>query len=63
MKNVNLIIAWIILTMLIVDFSFELMNQPSTIANLIGLATLVIFATFSITTKCLTKITSKKNEK
>lgn len=63
MRNINLIIAWVILTMLIVDFSFELINQPSTVANLIGIAILVIFATFSVSTKCLTKIVSKKNEK
>lgn len=63
MRNINLIIVWVILTMLIVDFSFELINQPSTVANLIGIAILVIFATFSVSTKCLTKIVSKKNEK
>lgn len=63
MRNVNLVTVWIILTMLIVDFSFDLINQPSTIANLVGIAILVLFATFSVSTKCLTKIISKKNEK
>lgn len=53
---------WFVCFMLLLDWSFELITQSSTIANLIGIA--IAIATFYLTlkTKCFTTITFKKHK-
>lgn len=53
---------WIILATFVIDGGCKLLNQPSTIANIVGFLLLVLFTIFSIKSECLTKFI-KKNEK
>ena len=56
---------WFVCFMFLVDWSFELITQPSTIANLLGIALAIFTFCLTLKTKCFTTITFKshKNEK
>lgn len=57
-------IIWIIFLFGVLSSSYDLMNKSSTVDNIMGVITLVVFALISIKTKCFTStiIKSKKNE-
>ena len=56
---------WFVCFMLLIDCSFELITQPSTIANLLGIALAIFTFCLTLKTKCFTTITfkTKKHEK
>lgn len=56
-------IIWVILTILAIDFAFELVSMPNTFLNLSGLAFLIAYGCISYKTCCLTFIKIKKDEK
>lgn len=65
MWKVAWFVVWIIATFIIVDFAFGLITAASTIACLIGVFILLIYAMISVSTKAFTKftnITFKKNK-
>lgn len=64
MNKAILFLTWIILFFWILSIGYDLVNKPSTVGNIAGVITLVVFALISIKTKCFTSITikSKTNE-
>lgn len=65
MKLYVKVAIWFVCFMLLLDCSFELITQPSTIANLLGIALAIFTFCLTLKTKCFTTITFKshKNEK
>ena len=53
---------WFVCFMLFLDCSFELITQPSTIANLLGIALAIFTFYLTLKTKCFTTITFKKHK-
>lgn len=53
---------WFVCFMLLLDWSFELITQSSTIANLIGIAIAIATFYFTLKTKSFTTITFKKHK-
>jgi hypothetical protein len=53
---------WFVCFMLLLDCSFELITQPSTIANLLGIALAIFTFCLTLKTKCFTIITFKKHK-
>jgi hypothetical protein len=51
------------MAMVWLTFGLSLITMPSTIANLVGFASLIVLAYVSYKTKCLTNIKNKKDEK
>ena len=56
------LIAWLICFLIAVDVSFGLMNESSTVANIIGCFLLGASAGYSVQTKCFTQFKKNKNE-
>lgn len=63
MKNYYLLIIWFLLTFGIIDISFTFINASDTILNILGIVIVAIWIGVSFTTKCLTNLKFKKNEK
>lgn len=65
MRQVILFFVWLVIAFMIFGCAFDLINEPSTIANLAGFAVLVIAILGSYETRCFTKfkLTNKKDEK
>lgn len=57
------IAIWIILTFIVNNISFNMINSADTILNIIGILLLFIYIIFSSETKCLTNINFKKIKK
>lgn len=57
------IVAWVLCLLIAVDWTFDLINLSSTIANLIGVAIGIGFAWISVKTKCFTEINFKNTNK
>jgi type III secretory pathway component EscT len=53
---------WFVCFMLLLDWSFGLITQPSTIANLLGIALAIFTFCLTLKTKCFTTITFKKHK-
>lgn len=63
MSTVIKVIVWFICLILSTDAGLTLINETSTIANIVGVAVIVTVVAISIKTKCLTTIKFKNNEK
>lgn len=57
------IAIWIILTFIVINISFNMINSADSILNIIGILLLFIYIIFSSETKCLTNIKFKKIKK
>lgn len=55
-------LIWIILTMLVVNSTFELVSMSNTFLNIVGLILLIGYGCISYKTKCLTSIKTKKQD-
>jgi len=55
-------LIWIILTMLVVNSTFELVSMSNTFLNIVGLVFLIGYGCISYKTKCLTFIKTKKQD-
>lgn len=53
-------VFWFLIMSSLMTYSFELINEPNTIANWIGFIILVIGLIVSIKTVCFTKLFEKK---
>ena len=56
------LIAWLICFLIAVDVSFGLMNESSTVANIIGCFLLGASAGYSVKTICFTQFKKNKDE-
>jgi hypothetical protein len=58
-----IVVLWLVVSLLSIDGCFSLINQPNTIANIIGVILFVAWFCISYGTKCFTIfISKKKNE-
>lgn len=62
MKTTLKLIAWLVCFLLAVELSFGLMNESSTVANIIGCFALGASIAFSVNTKCFTQFKKNKDE-
>ena len=62
MKTTLKLIAWLVCFLLAVDISFGLLNESSTMANIVGCFALGASVAYSVNTKCFTQFKKKKNE-
>lgn len=66
MNNILKFFIWLLFVMSTTTWGFNLINLPSSIANIVGLSLLFAVGYISIKTKCFTTITfnkkTKKNE-
>jgi hypothetical protein len=63
MKNSIKFFIWLLVVILTTTWGFDLINLPSTIANLIGVTLLFAIGCISVKTKCFTTINLTKNKK
>lgn len=56
------VFIWAILSLILLDISYTLINAPSTIANIIGVTLIFIGIMISIKTRCFTQFKNKKDE-
>ena len=63
MKTTLKLTAWLVCILLAIDFSFGLMNERSTVANIIGCFILGASFAYSVKTRCFTQFKNKENEK
>lgn len=56
------LLIWYIALLLIVEFSFSLINESDTLLNIVGGVMLSLFALASYKTNCFTLIKFKKDE-
>lgn len=63
MKNWIKFVICVVLATICADWAFDLINTSSTIANLAGIALLLVEAYVLVETKCFTDIKLKKNKK
>lgn len=56
------LLIWYITLLLVVEFSFSLINESDTLLNIIGGVILSLFALASYKTNCFTLIKFKKDE-
>lgn len=54
---------WFIMLMAVLTMGFRMISAPDTMVNIIGVLFLISFIALSVSTKCLTTITFKRNEK
>lgn len=57
------LLIWYITLLLVVEFSFSLINESDTLLNIVGGVILSLFALASYKTNCFTLIKFKKDEK
>ena len=57
------IVSWIICFSILIDISFSLLNESSSIANIIGFAIMAFNIWMTAKTKCFLNINFKKNKK
>lgn len=62
MNKPILLIIWMIFLFGVLSFGYDLINKSSTVGNIAGVITLVVFALISIKTKCFTSITIKSKK-
>lgn len=63
MNNALKIFIWLLFVMGTTTWGFNLINLPSTVANIIGLAIIVAVAYISAKTKCFTTINFNNKQK
>ena len=56
------LLIWYITLLLVVEFSFSLINESDTLLNIVGGVILSLFALASYKTNCFTLIKFKKDE-
>lgn len=56
------VFIWAILSLILLDISYTLINAPSTIANILGVTLIFIGIMISIKTRCFTQFKNKKDE-
>lgn len=62
MKTTFKLITWLVCFILALNFSFGLLTESSTIANIIGCFALGATVGYSVETKCFTQFKKKENE-
>lgn len=60
MKTTFKLIAWLVCFILALNFSFSLLSESSTIANIIGCFALGATVAYSVETKCFTQFKKQK---
>ena len=63
MNNMLKIFIWLLFVMSTTTWGFNLINLPSTVANIIGLAIIVAVVYVSVKTKCFTTINFNNKQK
>lgn len=58
-----ILLIWLISFIALLDISLDMINNASTVSNIIGVCLLATIVWVSIKTKCLTNIKNKKDEK
>lgn len=56
-------VIWFVLFMSAISGSFNLISEPSTIANAVGLIALIIIVAISVKTRCLTSLIGNKDDR
>lgn len=51
--------VWLILTLLVLDFSFTLINTASTMSAILGTAILIVWIVITVNTNCFTAASFK----
>lgn len=62
MRTVAVVIIWFVLAMILSTLAFDMISEPSTISNLVGIAILVITIVISWETRCFTKIINRQQK-
>lgn len=62
MRTVAVVIVWFVLAMILSTLAFEMISEPSTISNLVGIAILVVTIVISWETRCFTKIINRQQK-
>lgn len=62
MSNLIKIPIWFICFVLVLDFALDMVNESSTVANVIGILIAVLAVYVSVKTECFTNINLKKNK-
>lgn len=60
MKKLVIIVVWFIVTMIILTWSCSMLTKSSSIANIVGILSIVIYLLLSFKTKCFTLINLNK---
>lgn len=63
MNNVVKIFIWLLAVMVATTWGFNLINLPSTVANIFGLAIIIAVVYVSVKTKCFTTINFNNKQK
>lgn len=63
LEKVFLVVFTLLVAMGVIGFGFDLLSEPSTIANIIGVILILVTIYVTIKTKCLTTLFKKQNEK
>lgn len=58
-SKIILILAWVIIFFFLLGVGYDLINKPSTVANIVGVIVLIFTVLGSIKTKCFTSIKIK----
>lgn len=62
-KNFIKVFLWLLIFTILLNWSFNLLNEPSSIANIIGAIIIAFNAWLTAETKCFTSIHFRKNKK
>lgn len=62
MSNLIKIPVWFICFVLVLNFALDMVNESSTVANVIGILIAVLAVYVSVKTECFTNINLKKNK-
>jgi hypothetical protein len=62
MSNLIKIPIWFICFVLVLNFALDMVNESSTVANIIGILVAVFAVYVSVKTECFTNINLKKNK-
>lgn len=62
MSNLIKIPIWFICFVLVLNFALDMVNESSTVANVIGILIAVLAVYVSVKTECFTNINLKKNK-
>ena len=63
LEKVFLVIFALFTAIGVVSFGFDLLTEPNTMANIIGVILILVTLYVTIKTKCLTTLFKKSNEK
>lgn len=63
LEKVFLVVFTLLVAMGVIGFGFDLLSEPSTMANIIGVILILVTIYVTIKTKCLTILFKNQNEK